>query len=132
MTENILDKDKIIAIVARKNNHIRETKFLTGEKNSLQGGIIYRDEGDKIKAHVHNEVKREIKNTEEVLFVIYGEIQVDLFNFEKQKIKTLILYEGDIIIFVSGGHGITFNKESKLFEVKQGPYLGRDIDKTFL
>jgi hypothetical protein len=39
---------------------------------------------------------------------------------------------GDTIFFVAGGHGFTMLEDSKIIEVKQGPYFGKDKDKLML
>ena len=41
--------------------------------------------------------------------------------------KDKILYKGDIIILFKGGHGFKFYKNTKIIEIKQGPYIeGKD------
>jgi len=35
-------------------------------------------------------------------------------------------------MLLSGGHGFEFLEDTKMIEIKQGPYAGRDNDKIIL
>jgi len=81
--------------------------------------------------HVHNLVPREIKYTQEVLFVRRGKVKVDFYSKHKQHIGSRILSQGDVILLASGGHGFEMLEETEMIEVKQGPYLGVDDKEHF-
>jgi hypothetical protein len=54
------------------------------------------------------------------------------FYDDGEKIKTTILNMGDTILLISGGHGFDMLEDSKIIEVKQGPYGGMEQDKKLL
>ena len=129
--EKIVYKGKIIAIVLKKNLRAKGTSFYTPDEFSQQLGLLVHEKGKVVKPHKHNLVKREIVQTQEVLILQEGKMKVDLYNDSFQKIKTVILTAGDIILLASGGHGIEILENSRIIEVKQGPYAGFD-DKEYL
>jgi len=59
-------------------------------------------------------------------------MKVTFYNRIPQKINEAILTDGDLIVLLSGGHGFEFLEETKMIEVKQGPYTVRDNDKEIL
>jgi mannose-6-phosphate isomerase-like protein (cupin superfamily) len=85
--------------------------------------------GKQILPHVHNPVPREVKYTQEVLFIKKGKLRVDFYNNDQSYLESRILKEGDIILLAEGGHGFEALEELQMIEVKQGPYAG-DMDKT--
>ena len=129
MIERIEVKSAIIALIIRAGFKKDGIEFFTPNDFSQQLAYMKRPAGHKIDAHVHNAVIREIKLTQEVLFVRSGKIRIDFYTQEKQYLESKILCAGDVILLASGGHGITMLETSELLEVKQGPYAG-DLDKT--
>jgi len=131
--ENVLDGEKLIAIVFRKNIKIEGVKFLTSESNSFQIGIHSRKKGVSLPPHVHKlEKPLIVKSVQEILYVVSGRVKVSLFGSKGKKIKTKTLSSGDSILLVSGGHGVDFIENSRIYEVKQGPYPGTTKAKAFL
>jgi len=61
-----------------------------------------------------------------------GRVKVDLYGLDGEKIRTVELSTGDTILFVNGGHGFEVLEDTKIIEVKQGPYLGKEGDKAYL
>lgn len=85
--------------------------------------------GKVIDAHVHNPVTREVRYTQEVLFIRRGRMRVDFYTDDRTYIGSRILTSGDAILLATGGHGFETLEETEMIEVKQGPYAG-DGDKT--
>ncbi len=125
---------KTIAIIIRNNIAVKGVKFFSPKDYPFQIGFHNRPEKTVLKPHKHPAHNFFIKSSQEVLYILRGKIRVDLYdNGNKKKLlcrKTL--KDGDSILFVSGGHGVTFLKDSKIFEVKQGPYVGDDKAKIFI
>jgi len=127
--EKIESNGEIIAIIVRKTKEIDGINFFSPPEFSQQLGLICRGKDYVIKNHVHRKVVREVSITQEVLHILSGKIEIALYDKNKIKIKTVTLEAGDTILLASGGHGIKFLEDSKLLEVKQGPYSGVDGDK---
>ncbi len=122
MLEKIIFKKEIYAIILRKKYKSSGIKFFTPNKFSQQLAYMKRPTGYIIQPHIHKKIKKEIKLTQEVLFIRSGKVKVEFFDHKKKFIKSKILKEGDIILLSKGGHGFKILKECEIIEVKQGPY----------
>ncbi len=104
-------------------------EFFTPNELTLQMGYMKYPTGYRILPHVHKYVPRQIGYTLEAVMVKSGKVRVDLYTDDKVFIRNIDLVRGDVILFVSGGHGFQFLEEGELVEIKQGPYVSQDIDK---
>ena len=128
--ETIKENDHIFAIVIRKDFSQPGIHFFTPGEFSQQLGMLIHPQGKSINRHRHKLVKREIQRTQEVLVVFEGKIKVDLYNDEGKMLKSVILNPGEVILLAQGGHLIEILEDTKMIEIKQGPYAGFD-DKEF-
>ncbi len=133
MNEHILNvKDpagETLALILKNDFDTEGINFLTPNDYSQQLAYMHHKKGHIILPHVHNEVKREIFYTKEVLVIKKGKLRCDFYTDEKEYLKSVILSDGDIILLVSGGHGFECLEETVMVEIKQGPYAGEG-DKT--
>lgn len=131
--EKVTDGEKLIAVIFRKNIKVDGVKFLTEEFNVFQVGIHSRKKGTNLPPHLHKiEKPLIIKSIQEILYIVSGKVKVSLYGAKGKKIKSKTLISGDSILLVSGGHGVEFLENSRVFEVKQGPYPGATKAKAFL
>jgi len=129
MIEKIYCKDKLFAIIVRRTYNLPGVNFVTSDDLSQQLAYIRHSKGKIIEPHSHNSVLREVKNTQEVLFIKKGKLRVDFYTEDREYLESKILIGGDVILLIQGGHGFEVLEEIEMFEVKQGPYVG-DQDKT--
>lgn len=127
--EKIEINGDVIAIVIRKYLDFDGINFFSPPQFSQQLGLISRKKDYVIKTHIHKLVTREVSVTQEVLHILSGRVEIMLFDKNKNRVKSLELSSGDTILLASGGHGIRFLEDSKILEVKQGPYSGVGDDK---
>ena len=123
------DKDQVLAMIIKNDFSCDGINFITPNDYSQQLAYMHHNKGHVILPHIHNEVKREIYYTKEVLVIKKGKLRCDFYDDNKQYLKSVIISDGDIILLVSGGHGFTCLEETTMIEIKQGPYAG-DGDKT--
>lgn len=126
--ENITHNGERLALIVRGNTKIEGKNFVSPKEDYLQVGFMKLEKDEKICPHIHKINKRIIEKSHEVLYIISGKMKVNFYK-NKTRIKSTIINTGDLIILISGGHGFEFLEETKLFEVKQGPYFGLDSDK---
>jgi hypothetical protein len=129
MIQKILRGNSILAIILRSNYHSNGIEFFTPNDFSQQLGYMNRPKGYEILPHLHNKVKRNVEFTNEVLLIKSGQVRVDFYDDNKNYFQSEILYKGDVILLVKGGHGFQMMKKSEIIEIKQGPYFN-DSDKT--
>jgi hypothetical protein len=130
--QEITSDGKTIAIVVKASFRKDGANFLSKEDFPLQLGIGFYRKGEEIRSHFHPDKKLEISKIQEIVHFESGGALVDLYDLNGKKFKTIELSMGDTIFFVAGGHGFTMLEDSKIIEVKQGPYFGKDKDKLML
>ena len=132
MEEIRSDDGKIIAIVARRDFGKDGVNFVSKDDFPLQLGISGYRKGDTIKAHFHIEKEIMINKIQEVVHIESGRTRVNLYDLNGKKFKSVELSGDDTILFVDGGHGFEILEDTKIIEVKQGPYFGKDKDKRMI
>ena len=58
-------------------------------------------------------------------------MEVQIYDNNLDHVTNILLKSGDTIALIDGGHGITFNTNTKFVEVKQGPYDESTDKKRF-
>jgi hypothetical protein len=98
---------------------------------SLQAGFIVHPKDHEIARHEHVPVERTLAGTGEVLLVLRGRCEIDVYDHARQLVATRVLETGDLMIMSGGGHGFRMLEDTVLFEVKQGPYFGPGEKERF-
>lgn len=130
--EKVENYGKLIAMIFRSNIKVESVKFLTGVESPFQIGIHDRKRGVNLPPHTHRIDKPiHIKSIQEILYVVDGKVRVTLLTEKGKRITNKTLSKGDSILLVSGGHGVDFLEDARIFEVKQGPYPGPSKAKSF-
>lgn len=121
--ERIRDNENnLIAIIVDINKSTEKKNFYTENNNDVQFGVFNLPENEVIENHYHPEQERRLKTTSEVLIILEGEVEATLYDTKLKFLARKILNKGSVLITFTGGHGLKVVKETKLLEVKQGPY----------
>ena len=126
--EKIQHGGECLAITIYHNYTKDGTAFFTPGDFSQQLGYMKHNKGATIQEHIHILHCREIRYTQETLFVRRGRVRINFYTEDQQYLTSRELTTGDVILLASGGHGFEFLEETEMIEVKQGPYCG-DQDK---
>ena len=118
--------DETLAIVIKANYMKEGIEFFTPDDYSQQLAYMKHPQGKIILPHVHNEVKRQVHFTQEVLVIKSGKLRVDFYTQAKEYLESFMLEAGDVILLASGGHGFEVIEDVEMFEIKQGPYAGEN------
>jgi mannose-6-phosphate isomerase-like protein (cupin superfamily) len=129
MMQTVEDEGVLLAIIIRKSFNEPGIHFFTPNELSQQLGFMRHPPGKIIEPHVHNHISREVRFTQEVLFIRSGRLRVDFYSAARKYLESYVLDGGDVVLLASGGHGFEVLEEVEMIEVKQGPYAG-DVDKT--
>lgn len=105
--------------------------FFSKDEEFVQVGIWGNYEnGKQLNAHIHNTVERTADRTYEVLYVMSGSLCADIFDLDEQFVEKITVQQGEILILLESGHGYTILEDgTNVLEVKNGPYLGAEIDR---
>jgi len=126
--EEIRTEEELLAIIIRSEYDQPDISFFTSDDNILQVGYMSYSENKKIQPHIHNQYKREIEGTQEVIFIKEGRLIATFYNQDKEFVSDIELSSGDCVVLISGGHGFELLEPTKMIEVKNGPYA-YDEDK---
>lgn len=124
------DAGDLIAVVQTIADFRNGVNFFTPADNLLQVGVLNHSKGHKIQAHEHFPKNTLVDHMEEVLIVLTGSMEVDLF-WKNNLLDTVLVNAGQIILLNKGGHGFRIIEETQIVEVKLGPYSQKN-DKYFL
>jgi hypothetical protein len=131
---------ELLAILVHKEASLNAASvlFATEPNNLLQVGFFQYKQGHIVREHRHLPKKRPAYQgpTQEVLIIRKGRLAVDFYQClpsgYNPYVGRKILYEGDVIILLSGGHGFEAFDDTELIEVKDGPYSTVAEDKAYL
>lgn len=132
MIKEVRDGNLIIARYIQYNEHDDGFNIFSNDTEFIQVGSWFNyPEGKYLRKHFHNHLERVNTITQEVFIVIQGSVKTVMYNKSLQPVEEIVLKKGDILIFLEGGHDFTILEEGTIvYEVKNGPYLGADKDKT--
>lgn len=121
---------EVLGIIIKASFQKDGIEFFTPDDYSQQLAYMKHPKGKIIVPHVHNEVKRQVHYTQEVLVIKTGKLRVDFYTQERSYLESYILEAGDVILLASGGHGFQVIEDLEMYEIKQGPYSGTENDKV--
>ena len=124
--EEIFDDYRMIAIIVYDQYQGNGTEFFTPHHFSQQLASIQRPKGVKLQAHMHKPVPRNVKYTQETLFIRRGKVKINFYDEKQHHLDTRTLSSGDVVLLISGGHDFTMLEDTEMIEVKQGPYAGEN------
>jgi len=131
--EEIADGKNKLAIVVRRDVKVDGIKFFTDENNPFQIGVHERKKGVSLTPHFHVlDHPLTIYSIQEILLIQKGKIRISLYSKKNKLIAKVVLNSGDTILLIDGGHGVDFLEDSRVFEVKQGPYPGSKKAKMYI
>jgi hypothetical protein len=129
--EEIKQGAKLLAIVVRGSFNEDGCTFVSPNEFPFQLGLHKRKAGEHTKPHKHLPFE-ELKNidVQELLYIESGSIRVDIYSND-DKFFSVDIAPKDMIL-LNCAHEVTFLEETKMIELKQGPYRGKDVEKEYL
>ncbi len=128
----IFDKDNNLLAIIIKQGAIQDGKnFYTENESEFQVASFSLKNQTQIERHYHPQQNRVVSGTTEVLIVIEGKMEFEIYDKNMDLIAKEIIQSGDAIALFSGGHGIRMLENTKFYEVKQGPYIEKIDKKRF-
>lgn len=132
MVEKVFSKQTqdLLCYVIRADEIVPGFRFYSNPEDGIQVGSWSKVRGEVSVPHIHNKVPRSADFTQEVVFVIQGSFLVKIFDLDLEFLSEVFLKTGDLIVSLRGGHSYEgLDEESVVIEVKNGPYLGPDLDR---
>jgi hypothetical protein len=129
---DLLDENGELIVQVYDMSKMTGTTFPTPEGCTMQFGFGLISEDKTLECHIHKRASRTIDKTAEFLYVIEGEMIVKVLSESELALETITLTDNMALMQFYGGHEISLKSETRYFELKQGPYKGRDFDKYIL
>lgn len=95
--------------------------------------IMVKRKGESAKTHLHRPTSSPQglgASRHEILHVIRGQVKIELFSVDGKPVDQVTLCVGDTIL-ITAGHRISYLLDTKVLEIKEGPYPGSEKDKLF-
>lgn len=133
MTTDIIEYNGIrYAEIIWSDTRVDKTIFFSPPDSSFQFGLLAHEAGFTEPPHQHHTVSREITDLQQMFVVQRGVVEVLLYTDEGKLIRTITLHAGDAIVLIHGVHAIRVIEDMQCISVKQGPFLGTELDKIFV
>jgi mannose-6-phosphate isomerase-like protein (cupin superfamily) len=123
--------DELYCIIIRDSFSSETIVFFTPDNFSQQLGFLPHKKNAVIKPHMHLYNKREVFYTQEVLFIKSGKVKVNFYDSDEKYVFSEIVEQGDFILLCGGGHGFEMIEDTRMIEIKQGPFQGEDDKRRF-
>jgi|LakMenEpi03Aug12_release.lakeMendotaPanAssembly.Ray.scaffolds.fasta_scaffold175474_2 hypothetical protein len=113
----------------------KQRQDLVASDNFIQLSFLNLSSNQSFPAHAH---LNRIANFEDYIaqeswIVLKGRIEVKFFDLDDAFISKTVLSSGDCSITLKGGHEyMAISENAAVYEYKNGPYLGREIDKRII
>ena len=128
-----IDQNVRIATIVNVAEFVDYRLDLCDESEALQVSGRCFAAGTSVPPHRHNLLERTTTSTAESWVVFSGRIECDLYDLDGEKLLTRTLVSGDCVVLFNGGHSLrVLDKDTRMLEFKNGPYLGSKKDKEFL
>jgi hypothetical protein len=99
----------------------------------LQLASIKMKKGQTFKPHKHIFFEKTHNIAQESWLVIKGKVNCIFYDIDDSILKEEILFPGDCSMTFRGGHNyLILEDDTIVYEYKTGPYLGQELDKTFI
>ncbi len=119
----------LLHVIHQKNDFSNIRENMSPDEQFLQASAIPIPRGKTIVPHKHIRNERKTLITQESLIIIEGAIEARYYDLDNSLIQTRILNEGDLTITFLGGHSFrSLSNNTKVYELKNGPYLGKEKD----
>jgi hypothetical protein len=129
----VIHNGEIVAIFHKQNEWKEGLDFLTEDKNYIQAGTWWYNKDKVLKAHRHKIYAREVQQTQETFILLSGRLRVDLYDENNTIFFQEELSAGDIGIIFNIGHGYyILDDNTKVLEVKPGPFTSVELDKEMI
>ena len=119
----IKDKNgKLLAMIIDYESVNQSKHFATKNNQELQVATFNLEKNEEIIKHIHPPQDRNIKTTSEVLIVLKGKIEYEIYDEDLEFCASGVVGSGSMLVLINGGHGLRIIDDAKFIEVKQGPY----------
>jgi len=131
--KEIRHQNNIVALIHKSEDWAEGLEFLTPNETFIQTGTWWYQKGKELKAHRHIVNKRTAERTQETVIVLSGSMRIDFYGENNIIFHQEVLKTSDLCIILSMGHGyVILEDNTKIIEVKNGPFISVEKDKELI
>ncbi len=131
MSFEVIERNGVrYAEVIRADARVEKTRFFSDAGSSFQFGLLANTAGYVEPAHDHHPIVRQIADLQQMFVVQRGIVAVDFFSDAGERFDEVVLQVGDAICLVHGAHSFRVIEDAQCVSVKQGPFMGDEMDKV--
>ena len=108
---------------------VKETTFFSPPQSSFQFGLLAHRAGFTEPPHYHKPIVRQISDLQQMFVVQRGVVAVGFYAPDGKMFREVVLRAGDAINLMHGAHSVRVIEDMQCVSVKQGPFLGDQLDK---
>ena len=124
--------EKLLHMIYRLSE-IKERTNISPDNEYLQLASLKMKKGTTFKPHKHIIHEKVTDIAQESWVVIKGSVKCIFYDLDDTIIAEPILFPGDCSLTFRGGHNyLILEDDTIVYEYKTGPYLGQELDKTFI
>jgi mannose-6-phosphate isomerase-like protein (cupin superfamily) len=128
--EVVFNNQLFAKIIDYNQQFEKKSTFFSGDEDFIQFAIHQPEHNQKFIPHYHLESARTVLKTQEVLVILSGKMTVTFYSETGDYLGAEDLEGGQAIILLNGAHGFkVHSKDCKFLEIKNGPYLGAELDR---
>jgi len=125
--------NETVAIIHKIGEWKEGLDFLTPNETFIQAGTWWYHRAKDLRCHEHITNERIAPRTQETIVIVSGKLRVDLYDKNKKIFHQEELVTGDMAVILNGGHGYHILQDNtRVVEVKNGPFISVEKDKVFL
>jgi hypothetical protein len=135
MPINIYSKinNELMLIINKKSDITEDRTDLCPNDQFLQISTKKLNKPTSFKAHKHLTLTRSTDITQEAWIVLEGKIRAFFYDIDDTLLYETDLIAGDCAVVFKAGHSFEVIYDNTiLYEVKNGPYFGQQMDKVFI
>jgi hypothetical protein len=130
MAYEVIEHDGVrFAEIIWAGTAVEKTRFFSPAASSFQFGLLAHEAGFVEPAHRHHSTRREIADLQQMFVVQRGVVAVAFYKSDGQLLREVTLRAGDAINLIDGAHAVRVIEDMQCISVKQGPFLGEQLDK---
>lgn len=128
-----IDPTMLLHLYNRKEEITHVRKDLAPAEEYLQASCFVLPKGKTFRAHKHIQQIKTTDIAQESWIIIKGSVRVFYYDLDDTIIEEIDLKAGDCTMTFRGGHNyLALEDDTIVYEYKTGPYLGQEMDKTFI
>ena len=109
---------------------VESSTFFSPAESSFQFGLLAHEAGYQEDPHYHKALPRQIDDLQQMFVMQRGVVDVQLFTDDRRLFREIRLTAGDAIVLIHGIHAIRVVEDFQALTVKQGPFIGDEVDKV--